>query len=128
MAHILLLEPDKLIASRIVSFFNNDKHTVAAHSDPQQAIVSADKNTPEVVIVELQLAGRTGVEFLYEFRSYPDWQLIPIIVFTDLTAEQLGDYQQALSELSVYTSLRKSRTALDQLLLSVEHLLANATV
>ena len=124
MAHILLLEPDKLIAGRTISYFANAKHTVAAHSDPQQAISSADQKSPDIVVAELQLAGRTGVEFLYEFRSYPDWQSVPILIFTDLSAEQISDYQEAMSDLNVQECLRKSQAGLDGLLRSVERLLA----
>ena len=42
---------------------------------------------PDMVILEPQLAEHGGVEFLYEFRSYPEWDHIPVYVFSRLTAD-----------------------------------------
>ena len=92
MAKILLLEPDSVLAGNIERYFANAKHTVSVHSDPQQAVTSADSRAPDLIIAELQLAGRSGVEFLYEFRSYPEWQNIPVIILTSqiLTDQDRG--------------------------------------
>jgi DNA-binding response OmpR family regulator len=124
MAHILLLEPDSLIAGSISRYFANANHSVAVHSDPQQAVISADRQLPDAVITELQLAGRSGAEFLYEFRSYPDWQSIPVIVFTNLPPDQAKTYEEALAQLNVTACLRKSGTGLDELLRQAEQALS----
>ena len=119
MRHVLLLEPDRLLAGSIKRYFAKADYKVAAHNDPQAAISQADKQLPDTVITELQLASRSGVEFLYEFRSYPEWQDIPVIIFTNLSAEELAAYQKVLKELNITACLYKSATSLEQLLNSV---------
>lgn len=123
MAHVLILEPDRLLAGSLKAYFANGNHTVAVHGDPQQAVLAADSRRPALVISELQLAGRSGAEFLYEFRSYPDWQAIPIIVYTNLRPEQVSVYADVLAELEIAACLHKSQTGLAQLRQTAERFL-----
>lgn len=128
MAHILILEPDKLTANTMRLYFGKTPHTAAIHSSPQQAVTSADHQRPQVIVTELQLAGRTGVEFLYEVRSYPDWQDIPLIIFSGLSPEQLKPYSQAFSQLNIAGILHKGQAGLNDLLNEVDRLLVYETV
>src|SRR5258706_7128339 len=107
MAHILLLEPDSLLAADIKRYLDLANHKVYVHSDPQAAVAQADKQLPDIVIIELQLAGRSGIEFLYEFRSYPEWQAIPAIVFSSLNQEDTQSYSEDFKELNVSVCLYK---------------------
>jgi len=118
--NILLLEPDKVLARQIKDYFAYANHVVSAHSDPQAAIADADVQVPQVVITDLQLAGRSGVEFLYEFRSYPDWQAIPVILTSNLHAEETKQYMETFRELNVSACLYKPVTSLEQLLEATE--------
>jgi DNA-binding response OmpR family regulator len=120
MRQVLLLEPDRLLAASIKCYFAKAGYSVSAHSDPQAAISQTDKQVPDAVITELQLANRSGVEFLYEFRSYPEWQNIPVIVFTNLSGEQLAAYGKIFKELNVTACLYKSAASLQQLLNSIQ--------
>lgn len=120
MAHILILEPDKQLAGSLKDYFANANHRVSLHNDPQQAVSAADKQVPDIIITELQLAGRSGVEFLYELRSYPDWQTIPVIVFTGLQAQDTTIYFDVFKELGVKACFYKPQTSLNQLLVAVE--------
>ena len=82
MAKILLLEPDVLLARNISTLLKNKGHNISWHRDAQSAISSIDKNIPDLIICELHLTGHSGVEFLYELRSYVEWQSIPLIIFS----------------------------------------------
>ncbi|MBX4197280.1 response regulator [Candidatus Saccharibacteria bacterium] len=118
--HVLLLEPDNLLAASLNNYLAREGHSVAWHSHPQDAVTSADRQTPQAVITELQLAGRSGVEFLYEFRSYPEWQAIPIIVLSNLRPEETIAYQEVFQELNIAGYFYKPRTNLSQLLETLE--------
>lgn len=126
MAQILLIEPDKILAGHIQAYFANANHKVAVHNDLQQAIVSVDKTRPAAVIMELQLAGRSGIEFLYEFRSYPDLQTVPVIIYSNLKAGDTAAYHLVLKDLHVARILHKPETQLSGLLEAVEACLAPA--
>jgi DNA-binding response OmpR family regulator len=128
MAYILLLEPDQLLAGSIISYFANAQLDVSAHAEPQSAIYSADKRQPDAVIVELQLASRSGVEFLYEFRSYPEWQNTPLIIFTNLQTNDLKVYAEVFKELNIAACLHKSSATIGQLLEQTQSALQIAAV
>jgi DNA-binding response OmpR family regulator len=123
MADILLIEPDKILAGHIQSYFANANHKVMVHHDLQQAITAIDKTKPAVVILELQLAGRSGIEFLYEFRSYPDLQSVPVIIFSGLKPDDLAAYSSVLKTLNVASTLYKPETRLSDLVAAVENCL-----
>jgi len=123
---ILLIEPDKLLAGSLQTYFANANHTVLIYRDLQAAITAADSQKPDVVIAELQLAGRSGIEFLYEFRSYPDWQSLPVIIYTSISLEDLSAYADVFSDLNIAQVLHKSHTSLSQLLAATQQSLTKA--
>lgn len=78
--HILLIEPDAVSAPLYGAGLQAAGHTVAAVSSAQAAVNAADHQKPDVVIMEMSLGAQNGVAFLQEFRSYTEWQQIPVIV------------------------------------------------
>jgi len=103
-------------------------HTVAHAPTAQMAIHAADRQTPDLVIVEVQLVEHSGVEFLYEFRSYPEWQQIPAIILSTVPPAEFSVSQELLkNELGVRSYYYKPQTKLAQLLTVVDELTA-ATV
>ena len=128
MAQILLIEPDKILAGNIRDYFAKANHKVITHNDLQKAVQSADGNLPAVVIMELQLAGRSGIEFLYEFRSYPDWQSVPVVIYTSYKTEDLLAYGGVFKDLNTSKVLYKPEAGLGALLSAAEEQLVPATI
>jgi CheY-like chemotaxis protein len=125
MDRVLLIEPDKILAAAAVHFLRQRGYRPEPHSDLQQAVMAADKHRPAAVITELQLAGRSGIELLYEFRSYPDWQNLPIIIYTSLQPAQLEPFLPALAEQNI-TVIHKSQVGLSELAQVLEQVLQPA--
>lgn len=123
MARILLLEPDRVLASQYGTFLTEQGHQVQAFAEAQGAIVAADADKPDVIIAELLLAGHSGIEFLYELRSYPEWHDIPVIVLTRIPPDQAGLTSDSMQELRIATSLYKPDTTLQKLAAWVEKVL-----
>jgi len=116
MTHILVLESNTLLAATYAQAFTYSGYTVAVAHDAQQAITAADERTPDVVVLELQLPGHNGVEFLHEFRSYPEWQMIPVIVNTVLPPVRMHGLRQALQkDVGVSAIFYKPTTSLEAL-------------
>jgi len=101
MATILLIEPDIPLAKTYARAFVQAGHIVHHATMAQQAIDLADTAMPDVVVLELQLPAHGGIEFLYEFHSYAEWQHVPIIINTITPPQELAavapTFREALS-------------------------------
>jgi DNA-binding response OmpR family regulator len=98
MSYVLLLEPNTLLARTYTQILTQAGHTVMPVCGAQQAIHAADQHTPDVVILELQLPAHNGIGFLHEFRSYPEWQGVPVIVNTTLAPALMQRYIPTLQQ------------------------------
>lgn len=78
--NVLFIEPDKILAKEYKRAFEKAGISAVFCNDAQSAITAIDKKQPKVVVLEIQLAGHSGIEFLHEFRSYEDWSGIPVII------------------------------------------------
>lgn len=112
MARILILEADRQLARYTSDYLSRHGHEVSFYCDPQSAISAADAEPSDLIIINLSLAGRSGIEFLYELRSYPDWQAVPAIVTGRLTPEEQLAYGQAFTQLGVSSFVPKDGSSL----------------
>ncbi len=121
MSRILLIEPDRPLAESYHRALTRAGHKVVVCAGAQTAILAADKLRPDLVILELQLVEHSGIEFLYEFRSYTDWQTIPLIIQSQVPPGEFATNWQLLKdELGVQAYLYKPHTSLRELLARVE--------
>lgn len=117
MSNVLLIEPNTLLATTYRLFLEHAGFSVVHVTGAQAAIEAADKLTPDVVVLELQLAGHSGLEFLHEFRTYREWQGVPVVVHTVLNQQQWAFAKGPLErELGVTAFLYKPQTSLEELL------------
>jgi DNA-binding response OmpR family regulator len=116
MSHVLLIEPDR-VTGRVYqrALEHAGWRTVLAHSG-QDAILAADAATPDVVVMEADLAGHSAAAFLYEFRSYADWRDVPVILHTGITPARLEPFAGALKQLGVREILYKPQQRLQMLI------------
>lgn len=85
---VLLIEPDDILAESYRQLLSV-RYDVSVARDAQSAISMADTTTPDLVILEPLLPEHNGAEFLYEFRSYGEWQTIPVALLSRLPARHL---------------------------------------
>ncbi len=116
MSHnILLIEPDQILAKTYFQSIEKLGFKVTHTTGAQSAIYSMDQQTPDLVILEMQLIKHSGVEFLYEMRSYKEWQKIPVLLHSFIPVQKIHKLQDSLSQLSVSGYLYKPQTSLSQL-------------
>lgn len=129
MAHILLIEPDKILADTYRLGLESEQYSVVMCASAQAAIFAADEIKPDAVIVELQLIGHSGIEFLYEFRSYSEWQSIPVLVHSQVPPAEFSSAWSILKdELGIAGYLYKPTTSFSALLRSLSDILSPAFV
>lgn len=120
MSRVLLIEPDNILAKTYARALESAGYKVEVVSNAQAAVNSADKLQPDVVALELQLVGHSGIEFLYEFRSYTEWQKIPVLLLTSVPPQEFEDNWKLLNhELGVEAYLYKPSTNLDKLVSAI---------
>lgn len=121
---ILLVEPDSLIGASLAMALKSAGYLPTIVTTAQDAVTVADKNTPDLVILELQLVSHSGIEFLYEFRSYPDWANVPAIIYSSVPPVEFAASQQGMGEeLKVSSYLYKPNTSFAELIRVVNQLL-----
>ncbi len=116
--NIIFLEPDTTMRNVIADAI--DKYAVRFAASAADAIELADATTPDMVVMELSLAGHSGLEFLYEFRSYVDWRQVPVIVYTAqrIEPELLSSHDWKQFDIAHY--LYKPHTSLRQLVDAID--------
>lgn len=120
LKHIMLIEPDQVQAEAIGRSLMSPTTSIEMVTSAQTAIAAADKQLPDAVILELALPSHNGIEFLHEFRSYPEWASVPVIVFSQ---QQVAD-ESAFKALGNVTILYKPQTSLAELNERLQNLLA----
>ena len=117
-ATILVIEPDTAARSMLVEAFV--QHTVIVAADAASALELANDHDIDLVITELLLRGHSGMEFLYEFRTYDDWQDIPVIVYSSLQLEDAVLRSRSWKQLGIAAYAYKPKTTLQELIAAAQ--------
>lgn len=123
MSHILLIEPNTILAALYTQTLVHVGFSATHVTGAQAAIHAADEQKPDVVVLELQLPEHSGLEFLHEFRSYAEWQMVPVVVHTVMQPGRLN-LQALRKDFGVRVVLYKPKTTLEDLLRSVRQQVA----
>lgn len=113
--NILIIEPDFILTKVYKKAFESAGFDVRSANNAQKAIKMIDKKKPSAIIIELQLGAHSGVEFLHEFRSYEDWQSVPLYVYSSVPFENFGHNKISINSLGVKRYFYKSKTSISQL-------------
>ncbi len=92
MTKVLLVEDDAWLAELEAGSLQQEGFTVHTVAHGFDAIEAIDSFVPEVIILDVLLAGTTAFSLLHELQSYQDTGKIPVILCTNL-AEHLAENQ-----------------------------------
>ncbi len=112
---VLLVEPDLILAETFCVALQNAGFATLNVQTAQAAITALDAYKPKLIILELQLKSHNGIEFLYELRSYPDLQPIPVVLLTFISASAIALTKQQQERLNIHDYLYKPHTSLEKL-------------
>lgn len=87
---IIFIDNDKILAESCTKALAYSGYKTVWCQNADEAIKQADLLLPSAIILEINLKNHNGVEFLYEFRSYPEWQKVPIIIYSWLPKKSLN--------------------------------------
>jgi DNA-binding response OmpR family regulator len=112
---ILLVEPDNLLAKIYKDHLEKFNYKVRTCAGVQKAINEMDIVRPDLIVLEMKQSAHNGFEFLYELRSYSDWQDIPLIIHSMLPEADLSMNEDIKNELGIISYLYKPTTSLGKL-------------
>lgn len=112
---VLIVEPSKNLAKVVKSALEQKGISAQVASSAQGGISEADRSTPDLVLLELLLRKNNGLEFIHEFKSYPEWFYTPIIIYSDLPYSELFVEDPMLKEMNIIEYFYKPETSLEKL-------------
>ena len=85
MYTIVVIEDQPVLASAYRNKFQGEGFNVEVALDGQQGLDLISRIKPDLVLLDMHLPNLSGLEILKKVRSDPEFQALPIIVFSNLT-------------------------------------------
>lgn len=123
--HVLVVEPDKKLYENLAQSFIAAGESIAHAVSAQEAIHAIDEKKPNVVVLELHLKKHNGIEFLYELRSYRDWQDIPVVIWSFAHPDKFVSDEALMNQLGIIEYLYKPVTSLSQVVKAAQRIKAS---
>lgn len=116
---ILLAEDNEANISTVSSYLKAKGYRVLLAKNGQEAMTLAQFNSPDLILLDVQMPGMDGLEVMRQIRSDPDLESVPIIVLTALAMS--GDRDRCLTAgateyLSKPVKLKQLATKIQELL------------
>jgi len=83
MARILLIDDDPVIVRIYASRLGTDGHAVTTAGSAAEAFAALAAGAPDLVLLDLMLPDRPGVEVLRELRARPATAQVPVVVLSN---------------------------------------------
>jgi two-component system phosphate regulon response regulator PhoB len=79
---LLLVEDDKALAELLVWHFERQGFAVRRTADGEEALLLAEEEAPDVVVLDWMIEGVSGLEVCRRLRRRPDTANVPIVMLT----------------------------------------------
>ena len=86
-AHLLLVEDDPALAELLEFRFSREGYRVSVTSDGDEALLLAEEEVPDLVILDWMIDGTSGIEVCRRLRREKSTAHVPIIMLTAREAE-----------------------------------------
>ncbi len=91
--HVVLIEDEPNIAEAIRFLLTRDKWQVDVHADGADAVEVIRAAAPDLVILDLMLPGKSGLEVIQDLRAVEGLERLPVLMLT--ARGQLKDREMA---------------------------------
>jgi two-component system response regulator MtrA len=82
MARILLAEDEQQISDMVTFKLTNSGHRVVRVGDGEAALAAAERDRPDVIILDVMMPLVDGFAVLGRLKAHPDLRTIPVIMLT----------------------------------------------
>ena len=104
---IVLVEDDSQLLAMYKERFQKEKFIVATASDGENAILVVNREKPDIVLLDLMLPKKGGINVLQIIKSNPETSNIPVVI---LTAYPQDEYKNAVKRSGAVEFISKSET------------------
>ena len=80
--HVLLIEDEPNIIEAIRFLLSRDGWRVDTHADGTDAVEVIRRVAPDLVILDMMLPGKSGMDILGDLRALPDYGELPVLMLT----------------------------------------------
>jgi DNA-binding response OmpR family regulator len=81
--HRILIADDELDVQLLLClFFERQGHTIIRARDGQEAVIAASEQLPNLILMDIQMPRKTGIEAVQELRADPRFANTPILAIT----------------------------------------------
>lgn len=115
MKQVLILDADPILRNASAHALTAAGFGVQLAASAQGAVAACEGQKPDIIVLELQLTGHSGVEFLHELLSYPEWQGIPVVLYTMVPERDLQGFDTSFRTLGIVRYAYKPETSLQKL-------------
>lgn len=120
MSKILLIEDEAALQKTLGESLRSRKYEVQSATDGEAGIRLAKSGKPDLILLDLILPKKHGLEVLEELRQDEMTSNIPVIILTNL--ENVGEVEKAIG-LGATTYLVKANYSLNEVIEKVEQVL-----
>ncbi|HXE55205.1 MAG TPA: response regulator [Tepidisphaeraceae bacterium] len=117
MADVLLVDDDAEANELVSLFLRRAGHTVRCVANGREALGAIIIQTPDVIVLDVNMPQMDGVSFLEVVRCYLRWESLPVILLTGLAE---GPHIHKAAELRVRKTFIKADYTITDLLAQIE--------
>jgi DNA-binding response OmpR family regulator len=111
MKRILIIEDDTFLNDLESKKLSSEGYTVANANSFEDAVAELDKNTPDIILLDLMFPGIDGFAMLEKIKKDDKTKAVPVLVFSNLSSD--ADISRA-KDLGAHEFIIKSNFTLDE--------------
>jgi DNA-binding response OmpR family regulator len=120
---IMWVEDDAFLSDIITRKFQNENCTLIHLSEGEGALAKAKEGKPDIVLLDILLAGMSGYDILEALKKDPETALIPVILLSNLG--QKSDVEKG-EKLGAKKFIIKAMATLDDIIAEISEVLVEA--
>jgi CheY-like chemotaxis protein len=92
---VLLCDDEEVLRQLVRATLANDDYSIVEAADGDQSLELARSHRPDLIVLDMMMPGRSGLEVLRELRADPETSATPVIMLTARARE--SDRDEAVS-------------------------------
>jgi two-component system CheB/CheR fusion protein len=101
---VMIVDDDKVFLDELKEALSMSGYDLIAYDNPLSALESADKTKADVVMLDMQMPGTSGLELASQLSYYPRFRGVPIFM---MTGHDFRDEEMLIRRYGIRKCLRK---------------------